>query len=283
MAAKAYSYSDSLKSDLSDEPINLYLQRPLAGILVRLLFRTAVTPNELTIAGAVSGVAGALLIPFGGHMFWAAAALLYLKDILDSADGQLARAKQRYSRRGRFLDSIGDFAVNLFLFGGIGTLLVRLGYPSGIVLVGSLVGFLGVTLRVSYHVFYQTAYLHTFKEYQTNRLTEELREEDYAQDPVTRRLQQTFQILYGWQDRLMTRIDGVSRKGVDRVSEWYRDPAGLRLGGFLGLGTEYVMLTICLIVKNPQAYLLGSVVVLNGLWMLTMAYRKFVVAGKLLE
>ena len=43
-----------------------------------------------------------------------AALCFYLKDIFDSADGQLARAKQLYSRHGRFLDSIGDYVVDSF-------------------------------------------------------------------------------------------------------------------------------------------------------------------------
>ena len=286
MAPMAYNYSDSLKSDLSDEPVNVYLQRPLAGLLVRLLYPTSVTPNQLTVAAIALGIAGAVLIPFGGRMLCAAGALVYLKDLFDSADGQLARAKQLYSRRGRFLDSIGDFVVNLLLFGGIGVLLVRCGCSAVESLVLALCGFLGVMLRVSYHVFYQTAFLHTFREYQTNRLSEEFREEDYTQDPATRRLQEMFQILYGWQDRLMARIDRRSRRGIkdpSALATWYRDAAGLRLGGMLGLGTEYVMLTACLLLRSPEAYLIGSLGVLNCFWMSAILYRRYLLGGRLLR
>jgi len=286
MAPTAYNYSTSLKSDLSDEPVNVYLQRPLAGLLVRILYPTAVTPNQVTLAAIVFGIAGAIFIPFGGGMLSAAGALVYLKDIFDSADGQLARAKQLYSRRGRFLDSIGDFAVNLLLFAGIGILMFRRGYSAAGSLGLALCGFLGVTLRVSYHVFYQTAFLHTFSEYQTNRLSEEFREEDYGQDPTTRRLQRMFQLLYGWQDRLMAGIDRIGRRGIEDPSTLearYRDVFGLRLGGMLGLGTEYVMMTICLLLQSPEAYLIGSLGVLNLFWIAAVLYRSTLLRGRLLR
>ena len=286
MAPTAYNYSTSLKSDLSDEPVNVYLQRPLAGLLVRILYPTAVTPNQVTLAAIVFGIAGAIFIPFGGGMLSAAGALVYLKDIFDSADGQLARAKQLYSRRGRFLDSIGDFVVNLLLFAGIGILMFRRGYSAAGSLGLALCGFLGVTLRVSYHVFYQTAFLHTFSEYQTNRLSEEFREEDYGQDPTTRRLQRMFQLLYGWQDRLMAGIDRIGRRGIEDPSTLearYRDVFGLRLGGMLGLGTEYVMMTICLLLQSPEAYLIGSLGVLNLFWIAAVLYRSTLLRGRLLR
>ena len=106
-------FRDSLKSDAyyADELINIYLLRPVASVIVWLLSPTPVTPNQLTLAAIVVGFAAAAA--YAGGPIVLAALLVSAKDILDDADGQLARAKQMYSRRGRFLDSIGDFAVDL--------------------------------------------------------------------------------------------------------------------------------------------------------------------------
>jgi phosphatidylglycerophosphate synthase len=210
----------------------------------------------------------------------------YVKDLFDSVDGQLARAKQLYSRRGRFLDSIGDFVVNLSLFGGIFVLLVRQGSTSLLAFPVCLVGFLGIILRVSYHVFYQSSFLHTYKEYQTNRISEEFKPEDYGQDAFTVRLQTIFLSLYGWQDRLMNRIDVWSRRGIDEASEtvltkWYRDTSALQLSGFLGLGTEFVLLTVCLLLHNIELYLFISIGVLNCLWVTAILYRRVVLVKKI--
>src|SRR5207249_4258573 len=130
--------------------------------------------------------------------------LVSAKDILDDADGQLARAKQMYSRRGRFLDSIGDFAVDLALFAAISFTLFH-SHPS-VIFLGPL-GLLGITLRVSYHVYYQASFLHLQDRYKLNRIIEEVTDEDRRGDPVALRLQLLFNAIYSWQDRLMDRID----------------------------------------------------------------------------
>lgn len=279
-----YSYKNSVKSDISDELINVYLQRPLAGLVARCVYPTPITPNQLTIIGTLIGIAGGFLLGEQNAHLPAAALCFYVKDIFDSADGQLARAKHLYSRKGRFLDSIGDYVVDLFLFGGIGFHLLRDGMSFAAVLFVSLAGFLGVSLRVSYHVFYQTSYLHQEKRYGTNRVTEELRGEDYLEDGLTIRLQEIFQFLYGWQDQAMARLDAWclgKRKGEDTEARWFRDRIGLLLGGFLGFGTEFVLLTACLLLGNIQLYLVVTLGVLNCVWLSAILYRKMILGVKI--
>jgi len=41
-----YSYKNSVKSDISDELVNVYLQRPLAGIVTRAVYFTPITPTS---------------------------------------------------------------------------------------------------------------------------------------------------------------------------------------------------------------------------------------------
>ncbi len=281
-----YSYKNSVKSNISDELVNVYVQRPLAGIVVHAVYFTPITPNQLTIIAMLFGIVGGIFLGATDRHLAAAALCFYLKDILDSADGQLARAKQLYSRRGRFLDSIGDYIVDLFLFGGVCASLLRNGMGFPIAFLISLTGFLGISLRVSYHVFYQTSYLHQGKKYKANRITEELREDDYDEDALTIRLQKTFFILYGWQDRLMKRLDLWSMGDIERRNEsvktrWYQDITGLRLGGFLGFGTEFVLLTVCLLLNSIQLYLFFTIIVLNCVWISTVLYRKIFLAGRI--
>ena len=119
-----YEYGKSVKSSVSDELINTYVLRPIAGLFVRAIYGTGITPNQVTVASIIAGLAAALVYLNGHSIAVACAGLLVtLKDVLDSVDGQLARAKQEYSRLGRFLDSIGDFVVNLALFASVGWLL----------------------------------------------------------------------------------------------------------------------------------------------------------------
>jgi hypothetical protein len=287
-----YQYSQSLKSDFSDELINTYILRPTAGLFVRILYQTSVTPNQVTIAAVVVGACAALFYAIGdGFSTILAGILVTLKDLLDSADGQLARAKNLYSRRGRFIDSIGDFVVDVLIFGAITFALYRAEASPHIILLG-LAGLLGITLRVSYHVFYHVSYLHLDDLYQTNRLIEELRQEDRSGDRVVLRLQQIFLLIYSWQDRLMFRLDewskilltgstNADRRGLDRL--WYSDRIGLRLSGFLGLGTELALLTVCSLFNNLELYLWLNLLLMNSIWILTVLYRKLILAPTLLK
>jgi phosphatidylglycerophosphate synthase len=282
-----YAYRASVKSSTSDELINTYFLRPAAGVLVRLLYRTPITPNHLTLASIAAGLMAALLYAQAAAETTIIAGLLVtVKDILDGADGQLARSRQQYSRAGRFLDSIGDFVVNVAVFAAFSWALTsQTGNPTFLAL-GAL-AFLGTTLRVSYHVYYQTAFLHLQGGYSVNRMTEELREEDLGGARGTLLLQRIFQALYGWQDRLVSRLDTWSRHAIPLTPKlrtiWYADATGLRLSSFLGLGTELSLLTVTSLFVRLDLYLFLNLFLMNALWATTVAYRRWVLSGRVRE
>ncbi|MCX6134766.1 MAG: CDP-alcohol phosphatidyltransferase family protein [Ignavibacteriales bacterium] len=272
-----YDYKQTLKSNLSDELINTYLLRPIAGFIVWILYPTSVTPNQVTIASTIVGLVAAWLYVHNEAGSTAIAGLLVtLKDVFDSADGQLARAKQQYSRIGRFLDSIGDFVVNLAVFGTIGwVLFTSTGNVWMIIL--AVLGLAGITLRVSYHVYYLSSYLHLEDKYQVNRITEEITSEDRTADALTVTLQRIFQVIYGWQDRLMLRIDrwcSGGDQGPDFAVRWYSDVPALRLSGLIGIGTELFLLMLCSVFNALQLYLLLNVFLMNSIMFVSIFYRR---------
>ncbi len=279
-----YEYRKSIKSSISDELVNTYLLRPVAGLLVRVLYATSITPNQVTVASIVAGLAAAFVYLKGDPLSVAIGGLLVTtKDLLDSADGQLARAKQLYSRRGRFLDSIGDVVVNLAIFAAIGVILTERHGASEYGLL-AFIGFAGTTFRVSYHVFYQTSYLHLDQKYRTNRVTEEVREEDKLTDSATLFLQRVFQWIYGWQDRLVLRIDRwCSGESVNEefLRRWYSDSAGLRMAGLMGMGTELFLLMICSVSNRLELYLYLNALLMNSVLLVNVVYRRFSLRQKL--
>jgi len=279
-----YDYKKSVKSSLSDELINTYLLRPLAGLVVRVFYRTPITPNHVTFASTIAGLVAASLYLKGDAFLTAIAGLcVTLKDILDSADGQLARAKQQYSRRGRFLDSLGDFVVDVAVFGALGWVLYA---SSGDwrMIVLSILGLFGITLRVSYHVFYQTSFLHLEQKYEVNRITENITTNDLTGDLVALRLQKAFQLIYGWQDRLMLRVDTWCRHGrADRefLIHWYSHPMGLRLSGLVGFGTELFLLMVCSLFNALALYLVLNVFFMSGIVLVSVLYRRWYLSATL--
>jgi len=279
-------FRQSLKSDsyFADELVNIYLLRPIASLIVWAVYPTFITPNMVTIAAVVIGCAAGWYYSIGTAAATVTAGVLILiKDIVDDADGQLARAKELYSRRGRFLDSIGDFVVDVCVFSGIGWSV----YHAGAGISGPLLavlGLAGITLRVSYHVYYQVSFLHLEKRYGLNRIVEEVTEEDKRGDRVAYFLQRIFGVIYTPQDRMMRRIDDWCRGKRVRdevLKTWYGDRFGLRLSGLLGFGTEISLLAVCSWFDAVGTYLWLNVILMNGICLASVFYRKFVLARNL--
>jgi phosphatidylglycerophosphate synthase len=279
-------FRQSLKSDSyhSDEVVNIWVLRPLASVIVWAVYPTRVTPNMVTVAAVVIGLAAGWFYSAGiAAATLLAGVLILLKDIVDDADGQLARAKRQYSRRGRFLDSIGDFVVDVAVFTGIGWSVYH-AEPGIAGPLLALLGLAGITLRVSHHVFYQASFLHQEKRYGLNRIVEEITEEDRRGDPVAFALQRVFGLIYTWQDRLMLRIDGWCRAGKVRdelLPTWYGDRFALRLSGLLGFGTEISLLAVCSWFDAVETYLWLNLFLMNGIWLASVLYRRLHLASNL--
>ena len=91
--------------------------RSLMTGLARVVDRTPLTPNSITVLGSALNLAPALLIALDQHL-WAGVVLLPAT-ALDSLDGALARLQGSASRFGAFLDSVLDRYVEIFFFAGL--------------------------------------------------------------------------------------------------------------------------------------------------------------------
>ncbi len=107
-------YRRSLKSPDVEEPIDLWVHRPLAFVLARALLPTPVSPDFVTLLSIVFGVAagGCIYASFHGH-FQVAGLLIFASIVFDCADGQLARMRGTSSVIGRMLDGSADLLTTL--------------------------------------------------------------------------------------------------------------------------------------------------------------------------
>lgn len=105
-------YRASLKPLDVEEPIDVYVHRPLGFIVAKLSMPTPITPNFITLCSILAGVAAAVMIYWRGPYHMPIAGLLvFLSAVLDCADGQLARMRKSYSALGRMLDGVADLVV----------------------------------------------------------------------------------------------------------------------------------------------------------------------------
>jgi hypothetical protein len=114
-------YKSSLKKIEVEEIFDLYFYRPLAFLLVKGIYNTSITPNQLTLISMILGILGGIAYSFGSyHAFMIGAILYLLYDVFDCSDGQLARLKKNGTPVGRILDGIADYVVSIALYIGLG-------------------------------------------------------------------------------------------------------------------------------------------------------------------
>ncbi len=130
--ADQFNYQKSLKepnTHLINKFIRVerYINRPLASLIVRAVFKTRVTPNSLTYFNFLLGLLAAYLFSRGETLYFVLGGIsIQLSSIVDSADGMLARARGMSSDYGAyldiFLDRFTDFALILGMSIGLYTL-----------------------------------------------------------------------------------------------------------------------------------------------------------------
>ena len=101
-------YQQSLKP--ADSWFNLYIARPLAAPIVALLYRTSITPNQVTFMATLVMLASmiTLMIVPGVWGLWVGVIGLEFSYVLDCVDGHLARIKKQSSEVGGLLDFMMD-------------------------------------------------------------------------------------------------------------------------------------------------------------------------------
>jgi hypothetical protein len=96
--------------------INRLVNRPAAALLVRAVYRTSITPNQMTVASFFIGLSGAACLAAGRPPWFLVGGLLaQFASIVDCADGMLARAKDQVSEFGGSLDLVLDRFNEFFL------------------------------------------------------------------------------------------------------------------------------------------------------------------------
>jgi len=101
--------------------VNAWINRPLAWPMVKTLKNTRITPNQVSAASFLIGIAGAVCFAMGDPSWFLAGGILaQLSSVADCADGMLARAKDIKTEYGKYLDIFLDRIVEFFLIGSIG-------------------------------------------------------------------------------------------------------------------------------------------------------------------
>jgi phosphatidylglycerophosphate synthase len=298
-----FSHEKTLKINPEDNFFNLQSLLFIgAKSLTKFFFYTNITPHQVILLSLLFGLAAShLIIQNDMTLVLIGSLLLFYKNVLDKVDGSLARAKGLDSRRGRFYDSISDSIVTLASFSAIAFWLFDK-YDSVLYLIAAYAAMIFSMLQCSYFIFYQVSFIKLTGKDTVNRIVEKVTEEDiFSQDKFTTFLQQVFQVIYGWQDRLFYSIDKklyskfIHNSAADDHSEnpneamlrraWYGNKKFLTLSSSLSIGTHIFFICIAAVTRAFEYYLFVNLICMNLLLILSVVYhyfssKKLLISGK---
>lgn len=115
--------------------INRILSKPTT----RLLLKTPLGPNQITLLSAAAGILAFLSFLFGTKMGFILGALLFEAFyVLDNCDGEVARARGQSTKFGSWLDTSVDCLVHVLAFVGIGIGVYRRSLNPVILIIGAI-------------------------------------------------------------------------------------------------------------------------------------------------
>jgi len=157
-------YRASLKAADVEEHVDVWLHRPLAFVIAKLARPTPLSPNQLTALSIALGVAGGLcLFSSSPGVVLSGAALLFASQVVDCADGMLARMRKSSSELGRMLDGTAD---SIALAAAVAGTLYRIaqmypspGYAQALVLLAGLATVHTSSFHTLAYDHYKNAYM----------------------------------------------------------------------------------------------------------------------------
>ncbi len=99
----------SLTKGGEDGFVSQYLNRPISRVISKVLSRTSVSPNQISVGCFLLGLLGAAALAGTDAWAWVVGAMLIqLASVVDGCDGEIARIKLLHSSRGAWLDTMLD-------------------------------------------------------------------------------------------------------------------------------------------------------------------------------
>jgi hypothetical protein len=262
-------YLQSLKRPDVEELADLYIFRPLAFIFVKAVYRTSLTPNQLSgISMALGIAAGAVFAAAGPAGVWAGAVLLFLAVVVDCADGQMARLKHNGTQLGRVVDGAVDYIVGVAVYLGLGLgflPVLRPGWKGWLVLAAAGASNMIHSAIFDYYRIRYMAYVHGIRSAQIddrNAFRREYIELGRRGGQELRRRFIRMYLAYTAFQLKMTR-DPMAMGPIETETFRKANRIILRLWTFLGSSTQAFLLIVALLLGRLDLYFWAMIVVLN--------------------
>jgi len=236
--------------------------RPIAILIANALKNTSFTPIHVTLLFVLSGLAACYCILINSYGL--AAFFLILKSILDAADGELARIKNKPSYTGRYLDSIADIFLNALF-------LTTIAYTTKESAWLCFFAFLGLQLQGTLYNYYYVILRNKFNGDTTSRIFESQTPKALSgekQEHVNF-LFDLYKLLYGAFDKTIYVLDKSANKGRS-LPKWFMTSIST-----FGLGFQ-LLLIACMLVSGLKTYIIPFFLIYTILVFIFITLRKSV-------
>ena len=275
-------YKSSLKLVEVEEFFDLFYFRPLAFLLVKSVYNTNYTPNQITETAIIFSVLGGIIFAFGTPTAFVVGALLFmLYNIFDCADGQLARLKGNGSNLGRIIDGFGDYIAGVSVYLAIGFGFANnTNDPLFFWMLTIAAGFSNVAQSMTLD-YYRNRYL----DYAFNRdllLGESLNTYYHEFNELKKEkgylISKSLFKIYFWYCSLQFSFSSKSSKTepvkYDRDDFLKKNKIIIRFWTFLGPTTQWTFFIITAMFNRMDVYLWGLAVVLNWFLLIIIIIQK---------
>ena len=293
-------YKASLKAVEVEEIFDLIIYRPLAFLFVKATYSTNLTPDQVSITALLIGSAAGIMFGFGEYSYLLIGACLYfISNVLDCADGQIARLKKNGTKVGRVVDGFVDYVVSIFIFLGIafglsgqfrhfeinlwGNAILQWN-PVTYIWVLSILGAISSAVQAFYFDFYRNKFLEIVYDKATNIIDEikeyEEEKKKFEENPYGANFLEKFLInIYLKYSHLQLKIQKDHEENHSEVRPnaklyYTQNRLLLRLWSFMGSTTHITLCVACALLNNMEAFLIICILPLNLLMIVLFLIQK---------
>jgi hypothetical protein len=280
----ASEFKQSLKTIDSEEILDLIIFRPVSFVLVKLIYNTNITPNQISIVALMFGILTGVLYGFGTHEFFIlASASFFICNTLDCMDGQLARLKKNGTKIGRVIDGFIDYITSISAFIGIGIALTAITGNALYSWVLTVAAGISKALQNMFFDHYRNMYLE-YVYHKASSLEEEIveysEEKERLKNVKGHHIEKLLIALYLAYSNFQKNSTKHVQLNISSEEYKSKNKLLLRLWSWIGSTTHMVLLIIFSVMNHVDYYLIVTVTLGNFIFIILLIWQKAVLRSE---
>lgn len=276
----ASEFKESLKTIDSEEIFDLVIFRPISFVLVKLIYNTNITPNQISIVALVFGILSGVFYGFGTYEFFIlASASFFICNTLDCMDGQLARLKKNGTKIGRVIDGFIDYVTSISVFLGLGIAMTSITGNPVYSWVMTISAGISKALQNMFFDHYRNMYLE-YVYHKASSVDEEIKEfsdeKEILKDVKGKVLEKFLISLYLAYSNFQKKSTKHIELKISPQEYKSQNKTLLRLWSWIGSTTHMVVLIIFSLMNRIDLYLIFAITIGNLIFIILLIWQKLV-------